>query len=343
MNSMRAKLEHTLLRLWQRRSWFAYLNWPCSVLFSYLQKRRLHAYQSGALAVQKLPVPVIVVGNIYLGGTGKTPLVIYLVQQLQALGWRPGVISRGYGSAAAQPQMVDDASLAKVCGDEPVLIRQRCTVPVAIGRQRAAAATLLLAQHPEVNLIISDDGLQHYALARDLECLVFDQRGIGNGWLLPAGPLREPANRRRDFTILNSLDGTVPAELQQAEGLYLMRLQLDSAYALAEPGRKRALSSFASESRLLALAGIGNPARFFDSLRQQGLQFAELALPDHFAFDERSLRDITADIILITEKDAVKCQAIPALREDTRLWVVPVEASLAAQFIAELSARLPEK
>ncbi len=344
---MRAKLEQTLLRLWQHRSWFAYLNWPLSQLFGYLQRRRLLAYQSGTRVVQRLPVPVIVVGNIYLGGTGKTPLVIYLVQQLQAAGWQPAVISRGYGSAANTPQMVDEHSLAQDCGDEPVLIRQRCAVPVAIGRQRVAAATLLLQQHPEVDLLISDDGLQHYAMARDLECLVFDQRGIGNGWLLPAGPLREPASRRRDFTIINCPDGTgsaaTLAELRQTQACYLMQLHLQQAYALAEPGRCRPLASFAGLSGVLAVAGIGNPGRFFASLKQHDLQFEQLALPDHYAFNEQSLRKLPAEIILITEKDAVKCRAIPALRSDQRIWVVPVEARLAAEFTAELLARLPEK
>ena len=340
---MRAYLEQTLLRLWQRRSWFAYLNWPLSRVFAALQKRRRLSYQSGQREVQRLPVPVIMVGNIYIGGTGKTPLVIYLVQQLRAAGWHPGVISRGYGSSAATPQLVTESSLAQDCGDEPVLIQQRTGVRVAVGRERATAARLLLAQDPAVNVIVSDDGLQHYALARDIECLVFDGRGVGNGWLLPAGPLREPATRQRDFTIVNSPEQTMPPGLSAAQGCYAMTLQLGAAYALAQTNCRRPLSEFIHEKRVLALAGIGNPQRFFASLRREGLQFAQQAYPDHYQFKADSLRKFDADVILITEKDAVKCRAITALRDDPRIWVVPVEATLPAQFFAELIAKLSEK
>lgn len=340
---MRAYLEQTLLRLWQRRSWFAYLNWPWSRLFGYLLERRRQAFQTGARQVSRLPVPVIVVGNIYLGGTGKTPLVIYLVQQLRAAGWRPGVISRGYGSAAATPQLLTPNSLAQECGDEPVLIQQRTGVAVAVGRERGAAARLLLAQDPEINIIISDDGLQHYALARDIECLVFDGRGLGNGWLLPAGPLREPATRQRDFTIVNSQNGQIPDSLRQASNCHVMSLQLGAAYALANPTQRRELTDFATQKNMLAMAGIGHPERFFNSLRAVGLQFSQQALADHYQFNPESLRKFAADVILITEKDAVKCRAIPALRDDLRIWVVPVEAHLPAQFCAELLAKLSEK
>jgi tetraacyldisaccharide 4'-kinase len=198
---------------------------------------------------------------------------------------------------------------------------------VFVGRKRALAGRALLAAHPDVNVLVTDDGLQHYALARDIEIVLFDARGAGNGWLLPAGPLREPATRRRDFTVVNAAQIT-PALAQSVGGdPYQMRLVGDHAERLASPGERVALSALAGK-RIVAAAGIGNPGRFFTMLRAAGLAIRELPLPDHHDFLDAPFDGVDADLILITEKDAVKCGQIENLKHDPRLWVVPVAARI---------------
>jgi tetraacyldisaccharide 4'-kinase len=182
------------------------LLWPISLVFGAIIAIRRCLFKVGVLEQTRLPVPVIVVGNIYVGGTGKTPLVIWLSRQLREQGFVPGVISRGYGGDASRVVEINAQMSPDDIGDEPLLILQRAGVPLVVGRNRVSAARALVNAHPEVNVIISDDGLQHYALGRDIEILLFDERGIGNGWLLPAGPLREPVTRRFDFRVLNGLE-----------------------------------------------------------------------------------------------------------------------------------------
>ena len=267
-------------------------------------------------------MPVIVVGNVFIGGTGKTPLVIWLVAQLRAAGHTPGVISRGHGADNASAVLVTSDATVQQVGDEPLMIVQRTGCALAIGRDRVAAAHCLLAAHPETSVIISDDGLQHYRLQRAVEIILFDQRGAGNGWLLPAGPLREPLTRRRDFTVFNG--AVVPPYLPADT----MRMQLsgDSAQPLRGADGPVALGSLPQP--ILAAAGIGNPQRFFDLLRATGLTIDTLALPDHFDFAQNPFADVPAATILITEKDAVKCVNIDGIKNDPRLWVVPVTARL---------------
>ena len=272
-------------------------------------------------------MPVLVVGNIFIGGTGKTPLTIWLAETLRAAGFTPGIISRGHGAAGSAPREVTANSLAGEVGDEPLLIAHRTGCPVMVGRDRPAAGTALLAAHPRVDVIISDDGLQHYALQRDVEIVLFDGRGAGNGWLLPAGPLREPVSRRRDFTIVNA--PVLTPQLAARVGGKPFRMQLAGTVAerLTARGERVPLASLAGK-RIAAAAGIGNPGRFFAMLRDQGLEFAELPLPDHHDFLDQPFARVDADIILITEKDAVKCGQIENLKNDPRLWVVPVTALL---------------
>jgi tetraacyldisaccharide 4'-kinase len=289
-------------------------------------------------------VPVIVVGNIFIGGTGKTPLTIWLAQALLAAGRRPGVISRGHGATGAAPRVVTPASTAADVGDEPLLIARRTGVPVVVARARAEAGRALLAAFPEVDILITDDGLQHYALARDVEVLLFDTRGVGNGWLLPAGPLREAPSRRRDFTVVNGA-GISAAQRKAIGGApFGMTLGGEFAEQLCAPGRRQRLQQLAGQ-RLLAAAGIGNPGRFFALLRDAGLTFAELPLPDHHDFRDDPFAGVDADIILITEKDAVKCGQLENLRDDPRLWVVPVsaqlDAALAEQILEKCRGRSP--
>lgn len=322
--------ESILTRAWMRRGALALTLWPVSVLFRLLVALRRNLYQSGVLKSTRLPVPVIVVGNVFVGGTGKTPLVIWLVEALRRAGYTPGVVSRGYGAKGDAPRLVVPDTAPEVAGDEPVLIAQRTHSPVAIGRNRPDAACALLAAYPNVNLIISDDGLQHYALERDIEIVLFDARGAGNGWLLPAGPLREPVSRPRDFTVVNA--ERIASDFQG--DTVQMQLAGETAERLIDRSERIALQDLpipaagARPSRILAAAGIGNPARFFTMLRAAGLSFDEMPLPDHYGFSANIFANVPADIILITEKDAVKCSRIDTLRNDPRLWVVPVTAHI---------------
>ncbi|MFZ6749499.1 tetraacyldisaccharide 4'-kinase [Undibacterium sp. Ren11W] len=337
---MRALLEAALLRAWLRRGWLACVFWPVSKLFQLIIQFRLGLIMLGYKSQTRLAVPVIMVGNIFIGGTGKTPLVIWLAQQLKRAGKHPGVISRGYGASAETISEVWTDSLASVVGDEPLLIAQRTSCPVMVGRDRVAAGRALLEAYPKTDVIISDDGLQHYALARDVEILMFDQRGVGNGYLLPAGPLREPVSRRRDFTVLNAPLGVSVTGI----GDQVLRMQLipDTLFCLAAPEQKTSLAQM-NGRRITAAAGIGHPERYFAMLRAAGLQFDELALQDHHAFTSETFRTIDADIILITEKDAVKCRQLAELRNDVRIWVVPVSAQLDAGFAAQLLKMISEK
>jgi tetraacyldisaccharide 4'-kinase len=328
--------ETTLTRAWLRRGALAVALWPLSLLFRALSSLRAALFRTGLKQSHKLPVPVIVVGNIFIGGTGKTPLTIWLAENLRAAGFTPGVISRGHG--AADTGEVTPQSLAGEVGDEPLLIARRAGCPVMTGRDRPAAGRALLAAHPEVNVIISDDGLQHYALARDIEIILFDGRGTGNGWLLPAGPLREPVSRRRDFTVVNTPD-LAPQLVASVGGApdrtYRMQLVGTHAERLAGGGERVALGALAGK-RIAAAAGIGNPGRFFAMLRRHGLAFTELPLPDHHDFLDDPFARVDADIILITEKDAVKCGQIENLKNDPRLWVVPVTAQLDAALAEQI-------
>lgn len=330
---LRAGLESFFIQAWSKRGIVALLLWPISKLFGLLLNFRFGLLVLGYRPQTQLKVPVVIVGNIYIGGTGKTPMVIWLVETLRQAGWNPGVISRGYGAHVEQIQEVHIDSKAIEVGDEPLLIVQRTGCPMTVGRHRVASAQHLLNLHPKLDVIISDDGLQHYALGRDIEIVMFDQRGIGNGWLLPAGPLRESARRRRDFTILNS------ARPDQVEGLgsevFSMRLQMAELVNLAQPMLRQTLSAI-SGKKILAAAGIGNPQRFFNMLRAQDLNFQAMPLPDHFVFSAQLFQQEDAEIILITEKDAVKCRQIAGLRDDPRIWVVPVAAELDAEFQNQL-------
>lgn len=338
---MRAKLEQILVKAWMHKGWLACLLYPLSLLTACVVSRR-----SKQKATTSLAVPVIVVGNIFVGGTGKTPFTIWLVSALKQAGYHPGVISRGYGRVSDEMLAVLPDALASEVGDEPLLIAQQAQCPVYVGRQRVLVAQTLLTAHPEVDVIISDDGLQHYALPRQIEIILMDQRGIGNGWLLPAGPLREPASRRRDFTVCNV--GTLSApEQQQALGVPLanqpfnMVLQCGLAQQLCNRQQQRVLSEFAG-LHIVAVAGIGHPARFFTTIKMAGLQCETRVFPDHHVFTAEDFLHISADIILITEKDAVKCQVIESIYRDPRIWVVPVEAQVNSLLQHQIVEKLRE-
>ncbi|WP_034296850.1 tetraacyldisaccharide 4'-kinase [Herbaspirillum sp. RV1423] len=328
-----------LTRAWTRRGWLACLLWPLSLLFGFVALLRRSLYRLGVKQAIRVAAPVVVVGNIFVGGTGKTPLAIWLVDALRQAGYTPGVISRGYGSAQAEARPVTAESRAQDVGDEPLLIAERAGCPVMVGRGRVAAAQALLAAHPEVDVIVSDDGLQHYALARDVEIVLSDARGNGNGWLLPAGPLREPVSRRRDFTVCNvgSGDTVVPA------GAFAMRLAADRVELLQDRSCTQPLASLSAANGIAAVAGIGNPERFFATLAQAGLNFEALALPDHYDFAHNPFAGLPAAVILITEKDAVKCRAIEAIKNDPRIWVVPVTARIDGALAEQIVEKLRER
>jgi tetraacyldisaccharide 4'-kinase len=326
-----------------RRGLPAALLWPLSLLFRSVVSLRRFLYAAGWLNAERVAVPVIVAGNVFIGGTGKTPLTIWLVQELRRAGYTPGVISRGYGVDCDAPLAVTENSLPSDAGDEPVLIARRTQCPVVIGRGRVAAARALLAAYPAVDVIVSDDGLQHYALERDIEIILFDGRGVGNGWMLPAGPLREPASRRADFVVVNA-EQTPPG---LADGAARMHLVGEFAERLSDPAQRIALTSVAQQARsqegggkIVAAAGIGNPARFFGLLRAAGINFEEMPLPDHHDFADNPFIATSADVILMTEKDAVKCRQIASFRNDPRLWVVPVTAHIGGTLAEQIVEKL---
>lgn len=284
-------------------------------------RRRL--YQWGILKTVRLPVPVLVVGNLIVGGAGKTPVARVLAQQLKALGWRPGIISRGYGRQVPGVRAVGVGDSPQHVGDEPLLYAQD-GFPVFVGEKRAEAGRALLAANPRVNILIADDGLQHLALARDLEVVVFDQRGIGNGSLLPAGPLREPLSRLNESLVRGLIiQGNPDQTGWPALPRLGMTLKPQSVYALNQPERQLTLASFAGQS-VLALAGIGHPERFFNMLRECGLKVEGLSFPDHHAFKPQDI-PLSRLPVLMTEKDAVKCRDFAKGHDNW--FVVPVKAS----------------
>lgn len=293
---------------------------PWSLLFGVLAGLRTLAYQLRLLRSRRLPVPVIVVGNITAGGTGKTPLTLALVDWLRAAGLRPGIVSRGHGGQGREPMPVLPDSDPAVAGDEPVLLARRAGCPVWIGRRRVSAARRLLAMHPEVDLILADDGLQHYALARDFEIVVVDGiRGLGNGWLLPAGPLRECRRRleRVDAVVVN---GRMRTDLPGR--VFSMRLAGEVFRHLQDPSRTATARDLADRP-LHAVAGIGHPQRFFDHLTALGLAFTAHAFPDHHAFHAE---DLPPGRVLMTEKDAVKLLPLAGEPGLSDCWYLAVDA-----------------
>lgn len=293
---------------------------------------RQAAYLGGKKPIERLPVPVIVVGNLTVGGTGKTPLTLWLADFLKQQGYRPGIVSRGYGGRKhRQPLIVGTDATAEEAGDEPVLMAHHSGCPVCVFPQRAEAARALLAA-TDCNLILADDGLQHYALGRDIEIAVVDGvRGFGNGHCLPAGPLREPPERLASVDLVVH-SGTGPA------GSLVMTLLGDTAVNLLDPGQRRPLASFAGQ-RAHAIAGIGHPQRFFEHLREYGLTLEPRVFPDHHAYRRDDLAFAGTASVLMTEKDAVKCQGFSA----PNLWYVPVAARLPAGFGEQLLTQLRTK
>ena len=319
---------------WTRLTPVSVLLLPLAGMFALAAWIRRLAYSKGWLSSFEVGAPVIVVGNITAGGSGKTPMVIWLVNWLIEQGWRPGVVSRGYGGNARACVSVAADSSPAVVGDEPLLIHHKTQVPVVVGRDRVAAAQTLLQRHPEVNILVSDDGLQHYRLRRQLELAVVDAgTGLGNGLPLPAGPLREPVSRLKTVDALIRIkrgdsDGcAMPQPYFEAEFL------LGDAYALVAPKHKVEPQSLPSDS-WAAVTGIGNPSAFFAMLTQLGWTFTRTVFPDHHRFVPGDIPQTTR--VVMTEKDAVKCASFAR----PTWWVVELAVYPDAALIAFLQSRM---
>ena len=302
-------------RIWYDRASPPWWMLPLSSVYGAAVGSRRYLYAKRLRRSIRVPVPVIVVGNLSVGGTGKTPLVCWLVSHLAERGFKPGVVTRGYGGASGDARIIDASAGPDAVGDEPILLVRRTGAPVAVGRDRPAAAQLLV--NAGCDVVVSDDGLQHYALARDCEIVVIDgERRFGNGSLLPAGPLREPKGRlaAADAVVLNG--GRTPLD-----GAFSMRLEPGNASSVAG-GAVKALAEFAGLT-VHAVAGIGNPQRFFAMLRAHGILVVAHPLPDHARLRAADISFGDQCPVLMTEKDAVKCAGIAGPHH----WYVPVTAS----------------
>lgn len=307
-------LQTWLNRIWYERDSPPWWLQPLSLTYGAVAGSRRYLYTKRLRQSTRMAVPVVVIGNLSVGGTGKTPLVCWLVERLQELGFKPGVVTRGYGGSSETGQLVGASDDPSIVGDEPLLLTRRTGAPVAIGRDRPAAAQLLVQAGCDV--VVSDDGLQHYALARDCEVVVVDgERRFGNGWLLPAGPLREPPAR------LETADAVVVNGEQSFPGALSMRLQATGAVSLID-GTTKPLDEFVGRS-VHAVAGIGNPERFFNMLKTWGIDVVGHALPDHARLRAADISFADGHPVLMTEKDAVKCGRIAGPQH----WYVPVTAS----------------
>jgi len=321
------------VRFWTRRGAIAWLLWPVSLVFGFLASTRRFLYRMRVLKSAHPGIPVIVVGNLTVGGSGKTPLVIWIAELLKSKGWSPGIVSRGYAAPAKdrmrEPRAATVASTAAEVGDEPIVLSRRSGCPVWVGADRVAVAARLRAAHEDVDVLVLDDGLQHYAMRRDLEIAVVDARGFGNGFLLPAGPLREPVSRLR----------TVDAVVSHASGIsgYSMSLEGDTVHRMTDARERKPLKAFAGQ-RVHAVAGIGDPNRFFLHLARAGIEALPHPFPDHHPFTPKDLAFGDGLPVLLTEKDAVKLRGAA----QPGWWVLPVSAQLDPAFGPWLLGKLDE-
>lgn len=334
---MRARLERWLVARWYGHAGVLWLLWPLAQLVRLVVAWRRHRRARGAP-----PVPVIVVGNITVGGSGKTPLVLWLVDALRRRGLRVGVVSRGYGGRGLYPLDVGADTPVAACGDEPALLARRTGVPVVVDPDRRRALARLQARG--VDLVIADDGLQHYRLPRSVEIAVVDaRRGLGNGQLLPVGPLREPAARLRtvDFVVANGGGPGADRAAGRATmpvAAWPMQFRATAVRLLRDPARRIGVDEFIAGHgrRVAALAGIGDPARFFATLQSLGFEVDAHPFPDHHAFTAADLSAIAHRPLLMTEKDAAKCAAFAGVND----WYLEIEACLPDDFLPALLERL---
>lgn len=302
---------------------------PFSLMYRFIVRLRRSCYQYQILPTHRFHVPVIVVGNVTVGGTGKTPCVIALTKYLSTIGYHPGIVSRGVGGKLhRKPQIIVSGSLAKDVGDEAVLLARKSACPVVVGVDRVAAVAVLLKAYPDCNIVVSDDGLQHYRLGRDIEVAVVDgSRYFGNGYLLPAGPMREPRSRLRDvdFIVVNG------GELENAYQMHVVPQECVNLSTQSRVG-----SGELKSGRCHAVAGIGNPDKFFQNLRELGYQIIEHAFPDHHPFTVNDFNFGDTLPILMTEKDAVKCEDFA----DDRMWCMPISSDLDSRLLDGVKSKL---
>lgn len=299
---------------------------PLAKLYGLAISIRRSLYRRGIFKQQHPGVPVIVVGNVVVGGAGKTPVVQAIVRCLQQAGYHPGIISRGYPVSPKTPRTVSERSIPSDVGDEP-LLHFSLGVPVVVCADRVEAAASLLEKNPDVDVLVADDAMQHYGLMRDIEVEVISaERRYGNGRLLPAGPLREPRERARECALRIMPSWITPASGYKDGNHHVARRKLSDAYALVEPARKTPLSTF-EQSRPAVVAGIANPRQFSDALKRAGVPGQLFAFPDHHAFRQSDFAGMGDRPILMTEKDAAKCREFA----DRRMWVVPLTVHLAPE------------
>lgn len=318
------------MKFWYRRGLLAWLLWPASLAFGFVVFVRRTLYWLRLMKSKHPGIPVIVVGNITVGGTGKTPLVIWIAEFLKRKGWSPAIISRGYGAKIDAPRAATVASDALEVGDEPIVLARRSGCPVWVGPDRVQVAAALRAAQPEVNVLVLDDGLQHYRMRRDIEIAVMDARGLGNGFMLPAGPLREPRFR------LRTVDAVVGHAACVAKD-FTMALVGEEVHRMTDARERRPLKAFAGQ-KVHAAAGIGDPNRFFLHLGRAGVKVIPHPFADHHPFTEADLEFDDGLPVILTEKDAVKLRR--AARPDW--WVLPVSAKLDPGFGAWLLRKLDE-
>lgn len=334
------KLHQIIERHWQSPNPFlSLLLKPLSKLFARIAAKRRDDFVSGRLKSEKLPVSVVVVGNIHAGGTGKTPIVAALVSGLQEKGVKVGIISRGYGRKSKAVHVLNTASSAADAGDEPLLLFRQTGAPTAVGSSRAEAGRALLAAHPELELIVADDGLQHYALQRDMEIAVFPAADTGRTDLdlLPNGSLREPLSRLASVDAVVVSGGKADAAFRPSENMFASHIETGRIYRLNRPSEKLDLEGLENQT-VAAVAGIAKPERFFDSLRNMGITLNQtVALPDHADIAAADLPN--ADVVIITEKDAVKFSDGLNLNH---VWVLPVCAIIEPDLAAFVLERLED-
>lgn len=322
-------LEH----YWYQKNVLAWLLLPLSWLFCAVAITRRKFYKSGIKKSFSAEVPLVVIGNIVVGGSGKTPLLIAISEYLKEKGFNPGVVSRGYGGTASGLKQVEEGDPASLVGDEPLMIHQRADVPVVIGADRVAAVSRLLAQN-QCDIILSDDGLQHYRMHRDLEIAVVDAgRKFGNGFCLPAGPLREPVSRLGDVDIVvYNTAGTGSSAGDTGACSYALKI-VDLCHL--SKGEQSKLHSFTGKT-VHAVAGIGNPSRFFSDLRNSGVDVVEHAFSDHHVYTQDDFSGWDTDCIIMTEKDAVKCRVLSL----PDAWIMRVRADMSDALVSQLDSKL---
>jgi tetraacyldisaccharide 4'-kinase len=329
---MKQKISRWLQDTWYKEMYISSVFMPFSMLYDDVMRFRAFLYRIGIKKKTKLAVPVVIVGNITVGGTGKTPLIICLARILREEGYKPGIISRGYGgNSGTWPIWVDDKSSAEQVGDEAILMAKRADCPVVVGPERTESAQMLLDKS-DCDVVLSDDGLQHYALERDIEIAVIDgDRRFGNGYTLPAGPLREPVER------LQSVDLIIVNGQPEEENEFSMKINGDIAVNLVTKEEKL-LSDFVLIPSH-ALAGIGNPKRFFNLLEKKKIPIETHAFPDHHQFQADDILFADNKHILMTEKDAVKCMSFATEKH----WYVPITVQPQQTFVDKLLTLLKEK